>query len=124
MQNYPSFHDWFLVGIAVEADEETVAVVLRSDNKQDQALLLFEGASRCLANGFAAQNIVYELKVLDNPNSTEYRAAILALEEAHPWGDNWPQKKIALFSSSLGAELLVEYLTLKVTQEQLRARGK
>jgi predicted TIM-barrel fold metal-dependent hydrolase len=119
MQRYPSFHDWFLVGIAVEAQTQTVVVVLRSDNKMEQAQLLFEGASRCLANGFAAQNVVYELKILDDVDSAEYRSAVSALEEAHPWGSDWPHKKIASFASSVGAELLVEYLTLTVTQEAL-----
>jgi hypothetical protein len=121
MQQYPSFHDWFLVGVAVEADIKTVVVVLRSDDKSDQAQLVFAGASRCLANGFAAQNIVYQLKILDDFDSAEYKSAVSALEEAHPWGSNWPQKKIASFSSSVGAELLVEYLTLTVTQEPLPA---
>jgi hypothetical protein len=121
MQQYPSFHDWFLVGIAVEAETKTIVVVLRSDNKADQAQLVFQGASRCLANGFAAQNIVYQLKILDDFNSAEYISAVSALEEAHPWGSDWPRKKIASFSSSVGAEMLIEYLTLTVTQEPLSA---
>ncbi|WP_143040735.1 hypothetical protein [Paraburkholderia caballeronis] len=33
MKQYPSFRDWFLVGIAVEAGMKTVAIVLHGDNK-------------------------------------------------------------------------------------------
>ena len=87
--------------------------------RADQAQLVFEGASRCLANGFAAQNIVYRLKILDDFNSAEYTSAVSALEEAHPWGSDWPRKKIASFSSSVGAEVLVEYFTLTVTRGSL-----
>lgn len=121
MKQYPSFHDWFLVGMAVEAEMETVVVVLHSDNRADQAQLIFKGALRCLANGFAAQNIVYQLKILDDFDSAEYKSAVSALEEAHPWGSDWPRKKIASFSSSVGAEMLIEYLTLMVTQGPLSA---
>lgn len=119
MKQYPSFHDWFFVGIAVDSEMKTVVVVLHSDNKADQAQLVFEGASRCLANGFAAQNIIYQLKILDDFDSTEYKSAVSALEEAHPWGNDWPRKKIASFSSSVGAEMLIEYLTLTVNQGPL-----
>ena len=121
MQQYPSFHDWFIVGIAVEAETKTIVVVLHSDDKADRAQLVFRGASRCLANGFAAQNIVYQLKILDDFNSPEHKSAVRALEEAHPWGGDWPKKKIASFSSSVGAEMLIEYLTVTVTQEPLSA---
>lgn len=117
MQQYPSFHDWFLVGISADADKETVIVILRSDDKKVQAQLLFGGASRCLVNGFAAQNIIYQLTILEDVDSAEYRSAVSSLEEAHPWGQAWPRKKIASFSSSVGAEALVEYITLGVDQE-------
>jgi hypothetical protein len=67
-----------------------------------------------VANGFAAQNIVYELKILDDFNSAEYKSAVSALEEAHPWGSDWPRKKIASFSSSVGAEMIVEFTSLRI----------
>jgi hypothetical protein len=91
-----SFHDWFLVGVLVAVDKKRVVVELHDDNKLDRATLVFEGAPRCLVNGFVAQNIVYEIKVIDDFSSTEYQSAVETLEEAHPWGRDWPKSGLPL----------------------------
>lgn len=103
-----SFHDWFIVGVAVDMSVHELTLQLCDDYKKRSATIYFEGATRFIVEGFAAQNIVYSLTVLDE-NSSEYDSARAALEKAHPWGSDWPVKKIAKISASLGAEVIVEF---------------
>ncbi|CAB3679816.1 hypothetical protein LMG24238_02513 [Paraburkholderia sediminicola] len=112
--NIHSFHDWFITGMSVDIDEKSVVLTLQSDNKRDRATLTFSGAPRCVAEGFAAQNIVYELKSIEDFQTPSYKSALRALEKAHPWGSDWPLRKIIAISSSLGAEIIVEYDELDI----------
>lgn len=103
-----SFHDWFRVGVSLDMGTHELTIQLCDDFKKRRASIYFEGATRFIVEGFVAQNVVYSLTLLTE-SSTEYAVARKALEEAHPWGDNWPMKKIARISASLGAEATVEF---------------
>jgi hypothetical protein len=103
-----SFHDWFIVGVAVDMDAHELTIQLCDDYKKRFATIQFKNATRFIVEGFVAQNIVYSLTLLSE-NSTEYASAREALEKSHPWGANWPMKKIARISASLGAEVTVEF---------------
>jgi hypothetical protein len=104
-----SFHDWFIVGVSSNMDTHELSLQLCDDYKTRSATLAFKGATRFIVESFIAQNIIYSTVVFDNPTSTEYQSARAKLEKAHPWGNNWPTKQIALISASLGAEVLVEF---------------
>lgn len=112
--NIPSFHDWFVTGVSVDIAEKKVVLTLQSDNRRDRATLAFSGAPRCIVDGFAAQNIIYELKSIEDFGASSYRSALKALEHAHPWGNDWPLRKIVAITSSLGAEIIVEYDELDI----------
>jgi hypothetical protein len=114
----PSFHDWFLTSISVDVNALTATVTLQSDNKHDVVQLLFEGAPRLLFEGFSAQNIVSDLRIID-VDSAEYPAAVAQLEEAHPWGNAWPKRKIARFSASLGVEGYIEFDRVTLAQKPM-----
>ncbi|WP_321885119.1 hypothetical protein [Paraburkholderia bannensis] len=103
-----SFHDWFIVGVAVDMDAHELTIQLCDDYKKRFVTIYFEGATRFVIEGFSAQNVVYSLNVLSE-NSTEYVSARKELERAHPWGDIWPMKAIATISASLGAEATIEF---------------
>jgi len=111
-----SFHDWFIVGVAVNMNAHELTLQLRDDYGKRSAILSFEGATRFIVDGFVAQNIVYDLTVLEDFNSTEYKAARTELETAHPWGSNWPTKNIATISASLGAEVTVEFDRMRIVE--------
>jgi hypothetical protein len=103
-----SFHDWYMVGVAVDMNEHELTIQLCDSFKKRLATICFHGATRFIVDGFAAQNIIYSLSVLSE-NSSEYASARTALEASHPWGEDWPMKKIARISASLGAEVVVEF---------------
>ena len=111
----PSFHDWFLTSVSVDVNALTATVALQSDNQHDVVQLLFEGAPRLLFEGFSARNIVSDLTII-NVDSAEYPAVVALLEEAHPWGNAWPKRKIARFSASLGAEGYIEFKNVTLAQ--------
>ncbi|MBB5445222.1 hypothetical protein HDG38_003851 [Paraburkholderia sp. WSM4177] len=87
------------------------------DNKKERVRLLFSGATRCWANDFLIQNIVYSIKVLTDFNSDEYRKALASLDKAYSWGKGKPLKNIAVLEATLGAELLIEFDSLEVEPE-------
>ncbi|MBB5408179.1 hypothetical protein HDG34_002111 [Paraburkholderia sp. HC6.4b] len=117
IEQYVSFHDWYLLGIAADMDKEVVELRLMFDNKKDRVRLLFGGATRCWANDFLIQNIVYSIKVLTDFNSDEYRKALASLDKAYSWGKGKPLKNIAVLEATLGAELLIEFDSLEVEPE-------
>jgi hypothetical protein len=116
----PSFHDWFVTSVEVDVRAHTATVVLRSDDGHEVARLSFRGASRLLFEGFAAQNIVSELRIIE-VNTAGYAGAVSLLEAAHPWGDTWPKRKIAHFSASLGADAYIEFDDVTLTLNTLPA---
>ncbi|EEA00365.1 hypothetical protein BH160DRAFT_4312 [Burkholderia sp. H160] len=82
IKEYESFHDWYLLGVAADMDNEAVELCLMFDNKKDRVRLSFNGATRCWVNDFLIQNIIYSIKVLTDFNSDEYRKALASLDKA------------------------------------------
>jgi hypothetical protein len=117
IEQYESFHDWYLLGIAADMDKEVVELRLMFDNKKDRVQLSFSGATRCWVNDFLIQNIIYSIKVLTDFNSDEYQKALDLLDKSYPWGEGKPLKKIASIQATLGAELLIEFDSLEVEPE-------
>jgi hypothetical protein len=118
-----SFHDWFVTGVSVDIAKKRVVLTLQSDNQRERATLTFSGAPRCVVEGFAAQNIIYELKSIEDFQAPSYKSALKALEQAHPWGNDWPLRKIVTISSSLGAEIIVEYDELTIEYSETQPSG-
>jgi hypothetical protein len=104
-----SFHDWYILGLAVNPDKGELVLSLLFDNKRDRTRLIFKGASRCLVNDFLIQNIILSISILDDVESEGYRKARAALDKSYPWGKGNPSKKIAAIQATLGAELFIEF---------------
>jgi hypothetical protein len=114
LREYESFHDWYLLGIAADLDENQVELHLMFDNKKDHVRVFFKGASRCLVTDFLIQNIIYSMKILTEADAAEYKPALEALNNSYPWGRNKPLKNIAAITATLGAELFVEFESLEI----------
>lgn len=114
IEQYESFHDWHLLGIAADMDQEQVELRLIFDNKIDRVRLLFSGATRCWVNDFLMQNIIYSIKVLTDFNSEDYRKALALLDKSYVRGEGKPLKNIVFIEATFGAELLIEFDSLEV----------
>ncbi|MCG5073029.1 hypothetical protein [Paraburkholderia tagetis] len=114
IKNYGSFHDWYLLSISADMKAELVELLLMFDDRKQRARVVFKGASRCLVNDFLIQNIIYEAKILTDFDSGEYERALDSLEKSYFGKVNREPKPIAVFSATLGAELLVEFDSLEV----------
>ncbi|MFT4063984.1 hypothetical protein [Paraburkholderia sp.] len=117
IEQYESFHDWYLLGIAADMDRQVVDLRLMFDNRKDRVRLSFTGATRCWVNDFLIQNIIYSIKVLTDFNSDEYRKALALLDKSYSWGEGKPLKNIAFVQATLGAELFIEFDSLEVEPE-------
>lgn len=117
LSEFASFHDWYLMGISTDLKAKQVELSLQFDDGKQRARALFKGASRCLVNDFLIQNIVYEITVLTDYESIEYKQALDALEKSYFGKDNSAFKPIAVVTATLGADLLIEFETLDVAPE-------
>ncbi|MFC0402857.1 hypothetical protein [Paraburkholderia rhizosphaerae] len=117
LEKYESFHDWYLLGVAVDMDKQVVDLQLIFDNKIDRVRLRFKGATRCLVDDFLIQNIIYSMEVLSVHESDAYKQALSRLDRSYPWGKDQPLKKIASIQATLGAELLVEFESMEAVPE-------
>ncbi|HEY2021749.1 hypothetical protein [Paraburkholderia sp.] len=117
IEKYELFHDWYLLGIAADMDNELVELRLMFDNRKDRVRLSFSGATRCWVNDFLIQNIIYSIKVLTDFDSDEYRNVLALLDKSYSWGEGKPLKNIAVIEATLGAELLIEFDSVEVEPE-------
>lgn len=117
IKRFNSFHDWYLMGISADREASVVELALMFDNRKDRARIRFTGATRCLANDFLIQNIIYDVKIFANFESPDYLRALDALEKSYFGKENRPNKPIAAISATLGAELLVEFDTMDVVTD-------
>ncbi|NIF54010.1 hypothetical protein [Burkholderia sp. Ax-1724] len=114
LKQYEFFHDWYLIGISADMDARIMELLLILDDIAQQARVIFQGASRCLVNDFLIQNIVYDAKILRDHDSTEYKQALESLEKSYFGKAYYQPKPIAVFSATLGADLLVEFDSFEI----------
>ena len=117
IEKYGFFHDWYLTGISADMTGGIVELALMFDDRKQRARIVFKGASRCLVNDFLIQNIIYEAKILTDSSTHEYGRALDSLEKSYFGKVSGEPKPIAVFSATLGAELLVEFDSLEVEPE-------
>ncbi|MBR8279068.1 hypothetical protein KDX28_01025 [Burkholderia vietnamiensis] len=98
-------HDWYIDGVEVEGSNLRLSIHFQQQRK----VLFFSGVSRCLLNNFLIQNVICELNILSaSENPERYGVALGTLNEAYPWPPS-EEKKIAMISPSVGAEMIVEF---------------
>ncbi|WP_321909871.1 MULTISPECIES: hypothetical protein [unclassified Paraburkholderia] len=108
------FHDWYLRGVSADMNAGIVELTLMFDDRKTRARVLFKGVSRCLMNDFLIQNIIYNAKILTDYSVEEYARALGMLEKSYFGKENHNPKPIAMFTATLGAEILVEFDTFDV----------
>ncbi|MEM5295037.1 hypothetical protein VSR82_11895 [Burkholderia sp. JPY481] len=109
------------MGISTDREAGIVELALMFDNRKDRVRVRFNGATRCLANDFLIQNIIYEVKTLTDFQSPDYQHALDALEKSYFGKENRPDMPIASVSASLGAELLIEFDTVNAVADEADA---
>lgn len=114
IKKFSSFHDWYLTGISTDLHAGVVELALMFDNRKDRARARFQGVTRCLVNDFLIQNIIYDVKVLTDFESSDYKLALDALEKSYFGKEHWPNKAIASIRATIGAELLIEFDTVDI----------
>lgn len=114
IEQYESFHDWYIMGVAVNMDHKVVELHLMFDNKRDHVRVQFCGATRCWVNDFLIQNIVYSIRILSTFDTDEYKKALNLLDKSYSWGRGKPLKNIAVIEPTLGADVLIEFDTVEV----------
>jgi hypothetical protein len=80
--------------------------------------LIFDGATRFLLTEMLIQNIVYSISILE-PGSRDYIDAAAKLENTY-WGHELKGKQIAFLSASLGAEMYIEYDSVRKLTKNMR----
>ncbi|MBB5460461.1 MULTISPECIES: hypothetical protein [unclassified Paraburkholderia] len=119
IKKFNAFHDWYLMGVSADREASIVELALMFDNRKDRVRVQFKGATRCLANDFLIQNVIYEVKVLTDFQSPDYQRALHALEKSYFGKENRPNMPIASVGASLGAELFIEFDTVDVVTDLL-----
>jgi hypothetical protein len=102
---FEELHDAYIIAVEVDHLSKIVSLRLRLDSKI--FTLIFEGATRFLLTEMLMQNIVYSISILE-PGSRDYIEAAAKLETTY-WKHEHKGKQIAFLSSSLGAEMYIEY---------------
>ena len=112
LDDWGHFHDWYLDRVAVGPNEEPRKLMLGLYLGDRQATVTFEGVTCCHLDGFGLLNIVYSLRLVD-PSDKDHSRVIAQLSK----GERLSNRKggaVAYMYSSLGAELAIEFDSLKV----------
>ena len=107
------FHDWYVDTFHVSKERETLTLGLFLQERR--ASVSFVGMNRCVLENLSLQNIVYGIELLE-PGTTRYEKAERILARAEPWNDIKADKIAQLFSTC-GAELIVEFCTLEISED-------
>lgn len=108
--DYNYFHDWTIDRLSV-ADGDLLLHVYLSD---DRKIIHFTNVRRLIGNNFMTQNVIYDLKIIDQQASQKlYEQQIEQLDRTY--GPR-PQKEhcLAVLSASVGVEMVVEFIELKI----------
>jgi hypothetical protein len=112
LEDWGHFHDWYLDVVAVGPNEEPRTLTLGLYLGSQRATVTFEGATCFHLDGLGLLNIVYSLR-LTNPSDKDYSRVMAQLSKGERLSDR-RGASIAYMYSSLGAELAIEFDSLKV----------
>jgi hypothetical protein len=112
MDEFSSFHDWYID--RVEISDSKLMLSLHFYEKRTE--ICFFGVVRCLINNFLMQNVIYEVKLVSiNRESGLFLSSRKQLEQAYPTPKPGESTNIAIFTPSVGADILIEFNDLKIT---------
>lgn len=106
------FHDWYLDRIAVGPNEEPRKLTLALYVGNERASVTFEGVTCFSLEHLGLLNIVYSIRIVE-ATDTNYKHVSDALNK----GERLSKRKganIAFMYSSLGAELGIEFDSLRI----------
>jgi hypothetical protein len=75
----------------------------------------FLGATRCLIEHFGLLNIVYHIQILE-PGTSRYESSLNALTNSDRFSDEHASH-IALVAATVGAEIVVEFSSLRIESD-------
>ena len=110
LKAFTYFHDWHMDTMAVTNDGRDLTLGLYFKNRR--ATVSFVGTARCVVEHFGLVNIVYDITILV-PGTPPHNHALTTLQRSDRFSKIQP-KQIAFVASSAGAEIVVEFDTLKV----------
>jgi hypothetical protein len=114
LRAWDHFHDWYLDRIDVGPNQEPRTLALGLYLRDDRATVVFEGVTCCSLENFGLLNIVYSLRIVDSTDKN-YDRAIAILNK----GERLSERKapqVAFVYSTLGAELAIEFDSLRVVR--------
>jgi hypothetical protein len=112
LDKWGHFHDWYLDIVAVGPNVEPRTLTLGLYLGNRRATVTFEGVTCFHLNGFGLLNIVYSLRVT-NPSDEDYSRVMAQLTKGERLADR-RGAGVAYMYSSLGAELAVEFDSLRI----------
>jgi hypothetical protein len=112
LDDWGHFHDWYLDVVAIGANEEPRTLTLGLYLGERRATVTFEGVTCFHLDRLGLLNIVYSLR-LKSPVDHDYAHAMTQLDKGERLTDR-SGAKVAYMYSSLGAELAIEFDTLKI----------
>lgn len=112
LDDWGHFHDWYLDTVAVGPNEEPRTLTLGLYLGDRRTTVTFNGVTCCHLDGFGLLNIVYSLR-LTEPSDKDYSRVIAQLNKGERLSDR-RGPTIAYMYSSLGAELAIEFDSLKI----------
>jgi hypothetical protein len=113
---FEELHDAYIIAVEVDHLSKVVSLRLRLDTRI--FTLIFDGATRFLLTEMVMQNIVYSISILE-PGSRDYIDAAAKLENTY-WKHELKGKQIAFLSASLGAEMYIEYDSVRTLMKNIQ----
>jgi hypothetical protein len=112
LAKWNNFHDWYLDRLALGPNEEPRELILGLYLGDERASVTFEGVTCFNLECLGLLNIVYSIKIIDaaDKNYEAVRAALNKVERL----STRKGAKVAFMYSSLGAELAVEFDSLRI----------
>ena len=101
-----NLHDWELVEIAIDRFDQTVKIILKMPETNEQKSLFFHGVKKFYLSGMTIQNVILDVLLFEKANESDYFehcCSVLNIDSSIFIDDS--KNKIIYFEPSVGAEL-------------------
>jgi len=112
LTKWNNFHDWYLDRLALGPNVESPELVLGLYLGNERVGVTFEGVTCFNLECFGLLNIVYSIKIIEESDKN-YESVIAVLNKGERLSTQ-KGAKLAFLYSSLGAELAIEFDSLRI----------
>ncbi|MGA7813496.1 hypothetical protein [Caballeronia sp.] len=112
LTKWNNFHDWYLDRLTLGPNEEPRELILGLYLGNERVHVTFEGVTCFSLEGLGLLNIIYSIKIVEAADKN-YKDVSAALNK----GERLSKRigaKVAFMYSSLGAELAIEFDSLRI----------